>query len=115
MYRKSMIENFSLEFIPKLRRMQDNVFNQYAFEYADKISYITDNLYYYRKDVNSASNKYSEKIIENFENYFDESFKYLKKFNKEKILYTALYMKELTSFNSYFSRYFFNEKNDKPC
>lgn len=112
-YRKSMLDKHNLEFIPKLRRMQDNVFNQYAFEYAEKISYITDNLYYYRKDMNSASNKYSENTIENFENYFDESFKYLNQFKKEKLLYTALYMKELTSFNSYFSRYFFNKEHGK--
>lgn len=48
LYRSSLIQNqrFDLE----LRRMQDNVFNMYAFSLANEIKYILNPLYYYRVD-----------------------------------------------------------------
>lgn len=111
--RKFIVEN-KLRFIPKMVRMQDNIFCLYAIQYASKISYIDKPLYNYRKEEGSACYKYSPRIFEFFEKYFDETFIFLNKFNKEKVLYDALYMKELTSFNSFLSQNIFNKNNNKP-
>lgn len=48
LYRRSLLESRKLHFDCKLRRMQDNIFNCYAFYYANKITYIDKPLYYYR-------------------------------------------------------------------
>lgn len=113
MFNRDFLEKNNLEFVPGMKRMQDNIFCLYAFENAKKIAYTKKNNYYYREDENSASHKYSTDIISNFETYFDETFKFLDKYGKEDLMYQAVYMKELTSFNSFFARYFFNEKNTK--
>lgn len=47
-YRKHFIDKYKLRFDPELRRMQDNLFNIYAFFYARKIIYLDDAFYYYR-------------------------------------------------------------------
>ena len=47
-YRRSFIESNNLKFDPKLRRMQDNIFNLYAFSLARNVYYFDLPLYYYR-------------------------------------------------------------------
>ena len=62
-YRKRFIEKYNLKFDPKLRRMQDNLFNMYAFYYARNIRYLDIPLYFYR--LSHVSN-YNEKHLNNF-------------------------------------------------
>lgn len=50
LYRKQLLEDNDLKFNPNLRRMQDNVFNMYAFQCARQIKYIDEPLYRYRID-----------------------------------------------------------------
>jgi glycosyltransferase involved in cell wall biosynthesis len=110
---KRFIEKYKLRFVPKMARMQDNIFCLYAIEYAEKICYLNERLYFYRKEIGSICYKYSPKIVEYFQKYFIETLIFLNTFNKEKKLYKSLYMKELTSFNSYLSQYYFNKSNQK--
>ena len=49
LYRAEMLRQNSLTF-PPLRRMQDNIFNSYAFACARKIVYLDEPLYRYRRD-----------------------------------------------------------------
>lgn len=49
-YRREFLEKNNLRFNPKLRRMQDNIFNMYAFYYANSIFYLDQPLYYYHLD-----------------------------------------------------------------
>lgn len=66
-YRKSFIEKYQLSFDPNLRRMQDNIFNMYAFYYARKIYYLDQALYYYRLDnINSFNDKNLTKLKDIF-------------------------------------------------
>lgn len=109
-FSRNFIEENELSFIPGMIRMQDNIFCLYAIEAAKKIHYIPQMTYNYRKEGGSACYKYEPKIIEYFEKYYDETRKFLDIYNKESILYEALRMKELTSFNSYLTQYFFNAK-----
>lgn len=112
-FKRSFLEEHGLEFIPGMTRMQDNIFCLYAIENAEKIYYLPKKLYFYRKEIGSACFKYSPKIVDYFEKYFDETKKYLDFYNKERVLYDALMMKELTSFNSFLSQYYFHKNNKK--
>ena len=55
LYRASMLRDNALRF-PPLRRMQDNIFNMYAFTCARRIVYLDEPLYRYRDDHISGVN-----------------------------------------------------------
>ena len=63
LYRKSFLNNYNLLFDCELRRMQDNIFNMYAFHFARKINYINERLYVYRYE---HIMKFKEKYDANF-------------------------------------------------
>lgn len=67
LYRHSFLKKYNLKFNPKLRRMQDNVFNMYAFTKARKIYYLNKPLYFYRLD---HINSFVLSHFKNFENLF---------------------------------------------
>jgi glycosyltransferase involved in cell wall biosynthesis len=50
LYRREFVVQRHLLFNPSLRRMQDNLFNSYAFYYARIVRYIDKPLYFYRFD-----------------------------------------------------------------
>ena len=50
LYRRRLLKNNSLLFDETLKRMQDIVFNMYAFFYANEVRYIDETLYVYRAD-----------------------------------------------------------------
>ena len=106
-YRKSFLIQNDLTFIPGMKRMEDNIFNLYAFETARQIAYAADFLYCYRKEAGSASYRFDPELISHFEKYYEETEKFLNAYHKEQILYDALSMKELTSFNSYLNYYYY--------
>lgn len=106
-FRRSFIEKLNLRFVPGMKRMQDNIFCLYAIENADSIAYESAFVYCYRKESGSASYRFDPGLISYFEQYFDETRKFLDKYHKEGILYEALNMKQLTSFNSYLTYYFY--------
>lgn len=59
LYNLEFLKRNQLEFNPSLRRMQDNIFNIYAFEKADKIVYIDEPLYIYNyENIPSVFSKY---------------------------------------------------------
>ena len=60
-YRHNFIKKCNLRFDPKLRRMQDNIFNMYAFYYAREIFYLDKPLYFYRLDHITDYNKRHQK------------------------------------------------------
>lgn len=50
LYRKKFLDRFNLKFDENLRRVQDNIFNMYAFNYANAVRYLDQPLYCYRYD-----------------------------------------------------------------
>lgn len=66
-YRHSFIKENNLKFDPQLRRMQDNIFNMYAFYYARAIYYLDEPLYFYRID---HITNYGKQHITTFEKIF---------------------------------------------
>lgn len=107
-FRKQFLTDKKIRFVSGMPRMQDNIFCLYAYEEANTVSYTPQLLYHYRKNNSSASHSYNPDIISHFEMYYAETKKFLDLHQKEAVLYEALYMKELTSFNSYFTYYFFS-------
>lgn len=67
LYRRSFLDKFGLKFDSKLRRMQDNIFNMYAFYYAREIKYVDKPLYYYRLE---NINTFWKRNILNYEKIF---------------------------------------------
>lgn len=111
MIKREFIQKHSMEFIAGMVRMQDAVFSLYMFEYAERIYYLEDFLYFYRKEQNSACFKYNPDIVKHFERFYLEVEKYQKKFQRPQSERIAFEMKKLTSFNSYLLYYFFHETN----
>nr|CAI34472.1 putative glycosyl transferase [Streptococcus pneumoniae] len=105
-YRNEFVRANGLVFNPSLRRMQDNIFNMYAFEFANEIVYINEPIYYYRKSMDSVTNKKNDKVIYYFDLVNDEVEKFIQKFNKPKIFEDALHIKRLIGINSYYKLYF---------
>ncbi len=89
-YRNDFIRENNLFFDKTLRRMQDNIFNLYAFEYARSIHYIHLPLYHYRKSINSGLYKYNSQIVEIYDTYFQRALKYIDLFEKGEMFGKAL-------------------------
>lgn len=64
-YRKNFLKKNNLNFDIKLKRMQDNIFNMYAFYFANSIKYINEPLYVYNYEhMNKSIFEYTWKDIE---------------------------------------------------
>lgn len=61
-YRKSLIQNNNLKFVPNLKRMQDSIFNLYVFNASNKTMHINECVYDYRQFNESSCYKYSKDI-----------------------------------------------------
>lgn len=101
LYRKSFLLNYNIRFDKRLRRMQDNIFNMYAFYYAKEIKYINKSLYFYNFEHMSNSIKvYKYKDIEIEYNKAlcrKETMKKLNMFEENKEL-IPFYINELAMF-----------------
>lgn len=113
LYNRNFLIKNSLEFQPKLKRAQDNIFNLYAFEGASKIVYLNKCLYHYRMNSSSIWGRYSPDIINNYNNLLSETYKFISLTNKSDIFINAYYAKVATSFYSFMRLYFFNKENKK--
>lgn len=110
LYKKAFLDSNNLRFKPGVKRMQDNLFNLYAFKMAGCISYINDDLYHYRDFTESACNKYNPNIISDFRPFLDELNNFVK--NEEDARWKCGANKRIvTSINSYMGSYFFHPEN----
>lgn len=114
LYRKKMLDDNNLRFDPKLKRMQDNIFNLYAIQVSKDIIYIKKPLYHYRKESNSASNKFMPDVVKSYEMVLNATSQFIEKCNKSDLFRRALNVKKIISFNSYLNQYYLHEKNTMP-
>lgn len=89
-YRKSFIQERNICFDKELKRMQDNIFNLYAFEYAKSMYYIHLPLYHYRKGTDSGIYTYNPQIAEIYNIYFQRVLEYINYFQKKEMFRSAL-------------------------
>lgn len=80
-YSREYLVNNNLRFVPGLKRMQDAIFNLYAFSNTNKIVYIRDNLYYYYRNAESSTLGYREDYDLTIDMFFDEIKKYNDKYH----------------------------------
>lgn len=91
LYRKEYIIKNNVQFKPGLRRMQDNIFNLFAFHYADKIVYIDEPLYFYNfSNIKQESYKHVEDAVELFSDSADETYSFFITHYKENHLFSEL-------------------------
>ena len=94
LYRLSLIKRYSISFDPELRRMQDNMFNMYAFYHARKIIYLDEAFYNYRLEhIRAKTTKYKPIIWYKVLNAREDFFRLHPEINKEKIHEGFLYEK----------------------
>lgn len=92
LYRKTLIEENQLVFAPNMRRLQDNIFNSYAFYYSKKIAYLNEALYVYSVD---NINTYAKKNVNELEGIYDRLYKERSEFFKLTNLDNNLEIKNL--------------------
>lgn len=75
-YKKSLLVENEIKYVPGLTRMQDMIFNLYAIWYANKIRFIDSYLYHYSLNETASTQGYrkdfdvtAEKIIEEIEKF----------------------------------------------
>ena len=90
LYRLNFLKEYKLTFDPALRRMQDNIFNMYAFYFAKKIDYINSPVYYYRiEHISKYTKPYNAQnlylVLQSRKNFFENVWE--KKKNKDIAMY----------------------------
>ncbi len=81
-YRKSMLNQYQIRFVPGQRRAQDEIFNLYALQYAREVIVLNRPVYHYRIQENStcaslATAKFSRGI---FDVWSQETTKFMNQF-----------------------------------
>ena len=112
-FRTAFLREKELRFLPELRRVEDILFNMHAYQQADRIAYLPECLYHYRVSTDSVSHRFDPDVIPQFERFFAEAENFLDRYQKERLLYDALAMRELTAVHSYLRFYYFRIQN-KP-
>lgn len=75
-YRKQFLVDNNLRFVPGLKRMQDAVFNLYAFSKANKVVYFHIPLYHYFKNSLSSTVGYKSDFLDTARVIISEIIKY---------------------------------------
>jgi glycosyltransferase involved in cell wall biosynthesis len=110
-YRRNFLINNNLRFDKKLIRMQDNVFNLYAFEKANSLYYEEDYLYHYRKSEFSGFSRFNPNIITYYELVFNELESFIDNYKKSKVFNIAKKIKVVKSIYVYCKMFYFHKDN----
>lgn len=95
LYRKSFLLDNKLVFSPELLRMQDNIFNMYAFNVAKKIRYVNTALYYYRLEhIVNYSNSFNPLLHRILTSVRKERYKFFVEYYREDMMIQKLYALE---------------------
>lgn len=76
LYKSDLLTQHRLEFVPGLKRMQDTIFNLYAFSYAHTFCYVKQPLYHYVKNDSSVTVRYTEDFDKTAETLIAALYKY---------------------------------------
>lgn len=111
LYKREMLTRNSLTFDKQLIRMQDNVFNMYAFEAANSIVYCDKPLYNYNTDnISSFSGKYDPRTIKYLPQIMEKRREYLseKKLLDNEMLMNVYKSDSVSFINIMLRKYFLN-------
>lgn len=113
LYRRKFINDNKIRFIPGLTKAQDTVFNLYALEYAKKIKYLNEAMYYYRHNESSVCYRYNSNIDEPLIKLLNEIRKFMEIFEKDKneMFMMAYYQKTLVTLIENLKLNYFHKNN----
>ena len=114
LYRRQFVLEHELRYEKQLRRMQDNVFNLYAYEAASKIVYSRMLLYHYRKSGSSGFTRYNPNISHVYDLVFEAINRFLTDTGKPEMYWQGFYTKVVFSFYVLLKIDFANKDNPKP-
>ena len=108
--RKFLIEN-NLFNVPGLKRMQDNVFNLWVFEKADKVYYQCKRLYHYSYNQQAATQKYDPGNVKTMNFLYECMRQYVKECHDTEEYYQRLYCRFIRIFGEIFKLNYANPHN----
>jgi len=98
LYRKKYLIDNNIKFNTELKRNQDNIFNLYAFQHANKIIYIDSPLYYYYiEHFKSRARKLKPEAEDLYVSLAKEVINYYKRFYSKNELFFILLLKRLSN------------------
>jgi glycosyltransferase involved in cell wall biosynthesis len=114
LYSSEFLKKFDLKYNTNLTLSEDGVFVFQALENADKVVYINEFLYHYRKHDESATNRYRENAESDYGNALKVLEEYIAKFGKKGIFYTAFYYRAIFNIFALSHQLYCNENNKAP-
>jgi glycosyltransferase involved in cell wall biosynthesis len=114
-YRREFLIENELLFTPKLKVLDDMVFNMEAFGKAKKVAYFKHKIYHYRQVEDSITNSYSPNRV----SYDMEVWEYIEAYIRsnlkidDELFRQAYYCRIIKSFGICCRLCFFNSQNDK--
>ena len=111
LYKRSFLIENDLRFLPALRRMQDNIFNLYAFDLAESVVYVDRPLLHYLKLESSRSTRYSPDVVNDFEKVLDQTVVFINKRRPTEEMRQAYYGRVIQSVHSYMKFWLYHPKN----
>ncbi len=111
LYNADFLKENSLLFVPKLDRMQDTIFNLYAFKASKRITYFRKNLYHYTKNEESSTVGYRPNFEKTIKMFMNE----LNKFNTNNgniIRQKIIYAKKIALLNELIKLKYVSTKSD---
>lgn len=111
LYKRSFLIENVLAFLPELRRMQDNIFNLYAFDLAKSVVYVGKPLMHYLKLESSRSTRYSPDVVSDFEKVLDQTVIFINKRRPTEEMRQAYYGRVVQSVHSYMKFWLYHPKN----
>lgn len=92
-YKTSFLREKKVYNKPGLKRMQDAVFNLWAYQKAGKIYYRNMNLYHYSFNENAATQRYTKDIADTFQNLYESIEAFIKETHDTDEYYQRLNLK----------------------
>lgn len=113
LYKKSFLLSSGAEFLSKLINGQDQIFNLYASELAEKIIYCNELLYHYRNYNLSAVHRYAPGRALLVETILNECRKFIMNYEKNELFNMAYRLKVINFIPILLQNYFFHKMNKK--
>jgi len=110
-YKLDVIKNNNIRFNDDIYLLEDGIFNLKYLKYINKISIIEDALYYYRQIISSASHKYNDDQLEQYQKVEKVILNYIDN-DSEKDYYYVICYQHLLTFISRNIRFKRNRKNN---
>ncbi|WP_160268331.1 glycosyltransferase [Bifidobacterium gallicum] len=111
LYRRTFLLENNLTFMPELRRMQDNIFNLYAFDAAEEVVYVNKPMMHYLKLESSRSTRYSPDVVQDFEKVLDQTVIFINAKRPTEEMRQAYYGRVIQSIHSYMKFWLYHPKN----